>query len=107
MSQKTVKLKKETEDDYQYKEALKTLRTNLQFCGSNIRVIMFTSAMPDEGKSQVSFSVAESLAQIGKKVLFVDMDIRKSILVSRYQIQESVFGLSQYLSGQKTLEDVI
>lgn len=39
-------------DDYEYTEAIKTLRTNLQFCGTGIKVIMFTSSMPDEGKKR-------------------------------------------------------
>ena len=95
------------ESSYAYREAIKTLRTNIQFCGSNVRKIMFTSALPDEGKSQIAVVTAVSLAQIGKKVLLIDADIRKSVLASRYQMKKEVGGLSQYLSGQKKLEDVI
>lgn len=107
MEHTVIELKREMKDDYDYNEAIKTLRTNIQFCGSNIRTVMFTSALPDEGKSDISFALAESLAQIGKKVIMIDADIRKSILVSRYQLRQEVFGLSQYLSGQKSLDDVI
>ena len=82
MNNKVISLKREIKDDYNYRESLKTLRTNIQFCGSNIRTIMFTSALPDEGKSDIAFSVATSFAQIGKKVIFIDADIRKSVLVS-------------------------
>lgn len=94
-------------DDYFYNEAIKTLRTNIQFCGSNIRAVMFTSSLPDEGKSETVFSLAQSLGSIGKKVLLVDGDIRKSVMVSRHGIRGKVNGLSQYLSGQKNLEEVI
>ena len=107
MNSQTVELKRIMKDDYNYKEAIKTLRTNIQFCGNSIHVVMFTSAMPDEGKSDVSFALAESLSQIGKKTLMVDADIRKSVLVSRYQLNHEVNGLSQYLSGQKSLEESI
>ena len=107
MSHSVIDLKREMKDDYNYNESIKTLRTNIQFCGSSIRTIMFTSALPDEGKSDVSFALAESLAQIGKKTIVIDADIRKSILISRYQLRQEVFGLSQYLSGQKVLDDVI
>ena len=102
----TVALNRSMKDDYHYNEAVKTLRTNIQFCGSGIRVIMMTSALPDEGKSDMAFALASSLAQIGKRVLLIDADIRKSVLVSRYQLEDEVCGLSQYLSGQKPLEEI-
>ena len=55
MNNKVISLKREIKDDYNYRESLKTLRTNIQFCGSNIRTIMFTSALPDEGKVMCLF----------------------------------------------------
>lgn len=107
MVRKKVALGREMKDDYNYTEAIKTLRTNIQFCGSGLHVIMFTSSMPDEGKSDVAFATAQSLSQIGKKVLLIDADIRKSVLVYRYQLEKEVKGLSQYLSGQAELEEVV
>ena len=107
MNKKVISLTREMKDDYNYNESIKTLRTNIQFCGSNIHTIMFTSAMPDEGKSDVAFAAANSLAQIGKRVVFIDADIRKSVLVSRYQLTEEVSGLSQYLSGQKGMTEIL
>ena len=83
----TVALNRSMKDDYHYNEAIKTLRT-------------------DEGKSDMAFALASSLAQIGKRVLLIDADIRKSVLVSRYQLEDEVCGLSQYLSGQKPLEEI-
>ncbi len=102
-----VRLRKERTMEYNYEESIKTLRTNLQFCGRNIRVIMFTSAFPNEGKSSISFDLAHSLAQLGKKTILVDADIRKSVLLSRYEVEDEVVGLSQYLSDQCRLQDVI
>lgn len=95
------------EADYNYNEAIKTLRTNIQFCGNSIKVVMLTSSLPDEGKSDISVALAQSLAQIGKRTLILDADIRKSILVARYQVDHKVSGLSQYLSGQKSLEEIL
>lgn len=93
--------------DYFYEEAIKTLRTNVQFCGSSVKTIMLTSSLPDEGKSETAFSLAVSLGSIGKRVLLIDADIRKSVMVSRCGITEYVYGLSQYLSGQRSMEDII
>ena len=64
-----VTLNRIMKDDYHYNEAIKTLRTNIQFCGSGIKTIMLTSSLPDEGKSDITFAMASSLAQIGKKVV--------------------------------------
>lgn len=102
-----VTLNRIMKDDYRYNEAIKTLRTNIQFCGNGIKTIMLTSSLPDEGKSDITFAMASSLAQIGKKVVMVDADIRKSVLVSRYHLEREVSGLSQYLSGQRSLENVL
>ncbi len=102
-----ITLKNIVSKDFAYEEAIKTLRTNIQFCGSNIRTIMFTSSVPNEGKSNITFALARSLAQTGKRVLLIDADIRKSVLVSRYQLEKDVYGLSQFLSGQKKLEEVL
>lgn len=104
---KQLSLVRENKKDYGFDEAIKTLRTNIQFSGNGIKVIMLTSAFPSEGKSELTFSTAESLTQLGKRVLLVDADIRKSVFVSRYQLKEQINGLSQYLSGQKTLDEVI
>lgn len=103
----TVTLNRKTKDDYHYNEAIKTLRTNIQFCGNAIRTIMLTSSLSDEGKSDIAFSFASSLAQIGKKVVLIDADIRNSVLAARYRLESEIFGLSQYLSGQKKMDDVL
>ena len=96
----------EMEKGFLYEESMRMLRTNIQFSGGNLRVILFTSSIQDEGKSETSFQLAISFAKLDKKVLYVDADMRKSVFTSRYQIKENVQGLSQYLSGQNT-EDIV
>ena len=93
--------------DYRSNEAYKTLRTNIEFSGADNKVIVLTSCTPDEGKSTVSLNLSISLAESGKRVLFVDADLRKSVLVGRHRVTEEVKGLSHYLSGQADLNDVI
>ena len=82
--------------DYQYEEAMKTLRTNIQFSGNGLKVIMLTSTMPDEGKSETSSQLAISMAQTEGRVL-----------VSRFGVGQQIYGLTQYLTGQRLLGEVL
>lgn len=102
-----IELNLQDSDDFQSKEALKSLRTNIEFSGRENKVITFTSCSPNEGKSCVSLSLAGSLSEIGKKVLFIDADLRKSVLVGRHQIKKEMKGLSHFLSGQSDLKEVL
>lgn len=87
--------------DSLYEEAIKTLRTNLQFAGRGIQVILVTSCYPNEGKSDIAFQLAREIGNMGKQVVYLDADMRKSMLVSRYQVkQKGITGLSHYLCGQ-------
>lgn len=93
---------------YHSREAYKSLRTNVSFCGEDIKVVALTSCTPNEGKSSVSFQLAVSMTEDGKRVLFIDADIRKSIFVGRHKIKaKKTKGLTHYLSGQSTLEEII
>ena len=93
--------------DYRSNEAYKSLRTNIEFSGADKKVIVFTSCTPNEGKSTVSLSLAASLAEGEKKVLFIDADLRKSVLLGRHKVVGDLKGLSHFLSGQAELKDVI
>jgi capsular exopolysaccharide synthesis family protein len=102
-----VNLEKIVELDYKSNEAYKALRTNIQFCGINMKLICFTSCLPNEGKSNVSFNLAVSFTESGKKVAFIDADLRRSTIIGRYKPDRAVFGLTHYLSGQKNLDEVL
>lgn len=93
--------------DFITNEAYKALRTNIQFCGDDVKVILLTSCTPDEGKSSVSFNLSVSLAEDGKRVLFIDADLRKSVIIGRYKVWGVEKGLTHYLSGQSKLDEVI
>lgn len=93
--------------DYRLTEGLNQLKTNLAFCGKDIKVIIITSSVPNEGKSSVAFDLSKTMAEGGKKILMVDADLRKSVLAAKYHIQGIDKGLSHYLTGQAEIEDII
>lgn len=94
-------------NDYRMTEGLNQLKTNLAFCGKDIKVITMTSSVPNEGKSSVSFDLSKTLAESGKKILMIDADLRKSVMAAKYHIQGIDKGLSHYLTGQAEAQDVI
>ena len=75
-----VKFGKLKEQSYTMKESLRALKTNIQFCGDDIRTLLVTSSVPNEGKSTVALDLARSLTESGNRVLFIDTDMRKSVL---------------------------
>lgn len=95
------------EQNYFFEEAIKTLRTNIQFAGMDVKSITFTSCYPNEGKSNIVFQLACEIGKMGKRVLLLDADIRKSTFVTRYGVKQKIHGLSQYLSGQVDTNEII
>lgn len=80
-------------------EAFRTLRTHLLFMlEGGQKVVMITSSRPGEGKSFVSGNLAVSLAYLGKKVIIVGLDIRKSGLDRVMGIPSHTHGITNYLS---------
>lgn len=103
---KKIDIKKQ-ELQYYSSEAFKSLRTNLQFCGSDKKVIAFTSCTENEGKTYVVMNLAIALAESGKKVLLIDADLRKSVMLGRVKVTQKIQGLSHFLSRQETLSEII
>ena len=97
----------QAENNYQVKEAYKTLRSNVEFSGQNVRVISVTSCTPGEGKTTVAMALARAFAEAGKKTILVDADMRKSVLVGRYRTGSVRLGLTHCLVGRERLSSVI
>lgn len=102
-----VTLKFERDGDYRMNEAFKTLRTNIKFCGNDIKVIAITSCIPNEGKTSIAMEMARSFAEEGIKTMLIDADMRKSVLVGRYKTGAVKMGLTHSLIGQENFLDVI
>lgn len=102
-----VKLQFERKNDYRAKEAFKTLRSNIEFCGEDIKVISVTSCTPNEGKSSIAMEMAMAFAQAGNKTMLIDADMRKSVLVGRYKTGAVKLGLTHTLIGKHNYTDVM
>lgn len=89
-------------------EALRNLRTSLHFAMMEARnnVLMITGPSPSIGKSFISANLASVIAQGEQKVLLIDADMRKGHL-HHYSSATAKAGLSDYLSGQKDLAQII
>ena len=90
-------------------EAYKTLRTKLQFSFTdekNCWIIGVSSALTGEGKSISALNLAYSMAQLNKRVLLIDCDLRRPTLAERLPINRAP-GLSDYLSGQSSADTLI
>lgn len=93
--------------DFRTRESINMLRGNIQMAGFQMKAIALTSSGEDEGKSAISFRLADSLAALNKRVLFLDCDIRNSRIKKDYQILQKTVGLSEYLCGHISGEELI
>lgn len=89
-----------------YKEAYRSLTLKIERT-KNLKTLMVTSSLPNEGKSTVSSNIAIRLAQKGKKVVLVDFDLRNPSLYATFRIENTKDHIGNYLDGNTLLEDII
>ncbi|MGW5607997.1 polysaccharide biosynthesis tyrosine autokinase [Streptomyces sp. NPDC003753] len=89
-------------------EAFRKLRTNLQFSQVDDppRIILVTSSVPGEGKTNTSVNLALSLAEAGVSTCLVDGDLRRPSVASTFGLVQDA-GLTTVLIGQARIEDVM
>ncbi|MEP0911431.1 polysaccharide biosynthesis tyrosine autokinase [Leptolyngbya sp. GB1-A1] len=97
-------------DVFEFEESFKLLQTNLQMMQSEtqkpIQTIVITSAQAGDGKSTIAWYLAQTAASIGKRVLLVDADLRRSQLQTRLNLAEKK-GLAELFSAKPVLKEVI
>ncbi len=88
-------------------EAYRALRTNILFSlpGDETKVIGITSSVMGEGKTTNCINMAIAFAEIGKRVLIIDCDLRRPAVANRLGLQ-TVPGLSDFLIGQNEFEEI-
>ncbi|MCW9578491.1 polysaccharide biosynthesis tyrosine autokinase [Raoultella ornithinolytica] len=89
-------------------EAIRSLRTSLHFAMIEAKnnVLMISGATPNAGKTFVSTNLAMTIASTGKKILFIDADMRKGY-VHKMLGGNNLKGLSELLSGQASLAEIV
>ncbi|MFY9714068.1 MAG: CpsD/CapB family tyrosine-protein kinase, partial [Microbacterium sp.] len=89
------------------REALRVLRTNLQFMDVDHppRIIVVTSALPGEGKSTVAANLAMTLAAAGSSVVLIDGDLRRPTVSKTLGLSGGA-GVTDVLAGRAAVEDV-
>ena len=89
-------------------EAYKSLRTNIMFAlpGKECKCIGLTSPVAGEGKSTTAVNLAIALAQIGKKVLLIDCDLRLPTVAGKLGLRPTP-GLSDFLIGEVRIDEAI
>ncbi|WP_375257979.1 polysaccharide biosynthesis tyrosine autokinase [Citreimonas sp.] len=90
-------------------EAIRNIRTSIML--SNVdhppQVIMLSSAVPGEGKTTMSVSLAHNFANLGKRVIIVECDLRRRTLLNYFDLPGNTSGMIAALDGRKSLDDVI
>ncbi|MGX1597888.1 polysaccharide biosynthesis tyrosine autokinase [Dietzia maris] len=89
-------------------ESFRRLRTNLQFLNVDNppRVFVLTSSVATEGKSETAINLSLALAESGNRVLLIEADLRRPLVVSYMSMPDKV-GLTNILSGQAAFADVV
>lgn len=89
-------------------EAIRGLRTSLHFAMMEAKnnILMISGATPDVGKTFISSNLAAIISQTGKRVLFIDADMRKGY-VHRLFADDNKVGLSDFLSGKVLVDEIV
>ncbi len=91
-----------------FAEHYRSIRTSIQLSTpkSPPRIISVSSAMPGEGKTATVVNLAISFAQLGKKIVVIDGDLRKPRIHKIFKLKNTI-GLSSFLAGRSKVSDIL
>ncbi len=89
-------------------EGFRNLRTNVQFLNMDggTRLLMVTSAGPEEGKTSVATNLGAALSEMGMRVLVVEADLRRPV-IGKFLAKQPEKGLTDAIMGTARLEDAV
>jgi capsular exopolysaccharide synthesis family protein len=105
----TIPLLEENDERHMFAESYRSLRSALLFLpneGEHPRILLITSAIPNEGKSTIAANLARTLAEGGARVLLIDADLRKGRLHEMLDMQREP-GLSELIRQPDDLARII
>lgn len=89
-------------------EAYSSIRTSIDFAvPGNNRVLQVTSSEPSEGKSLTASTIARKYAQLGRRTLLIDADLRKPSLFALFETTKPKVGFVEVLLGDVRFEDAL
>lgn len=97
------------DDDPHFGEPFRILRTNLNLSfpkGDHGRIIMVGSTHKGEGKSTITMNLAQSTAELKRRTLLIDCDLRARNLTRHFDLLEAP-GMTNYLVGEKSFRDIV
>jgi capsular exopolysaccharide synthesis family protein len=96
------------DERYSYAEAFRSLRSSLIFMPNQaeLKTVLITSAIPNEGKSTIASNLAVTMAAAGARVLLVDADLRRGDLAQLFDA-DGRLGLSDILRGDVPWKEVV
>jgi polysaccharide biosynthesis transport protein len=91
-----------------FAESIRSIRlaASLNLTDRPNKVIGFTSSLPNEGKSTIATALAQLTAQMGRRVILVDCDLRNPTL-SRCLAPSATIGIVDVMSGVRSLEEAV
>lgn len=89
-------------------EAYRSIRTQLKYRSKEGErlVYVMTSSIPGEGKSTTLTNLAITVANLGKKVVLIDADMRKPVIHKIFNVRNGI-GLAHYINRKATFEEII